>query len=182
MTIIETERLLLRTWRQNDAEAYFLINQDPQVIEFLRGSLTMQQVRDFILAANKHQYELGYTLFAVELKESEQFIGFIGLAHTDYFFPEYGTSAVEVGWQLGSQYWNKGYATEGAKASLDYGWNQVGLHEIIAFTVPANRRSLRVMDKIGMTRDLNGDFAHPKLEPDHRLSKHVLYRIRKLVT
>jgi len=163
---------------QNDAEAYFLINQDPQVIEFLRGSLTMQQVCDFILAANKHQDELGYTLFAAELKESEQLIGFIGLCHTDYFFPEYGTSAVEVGWRLGSQYWNKGYATEGAKACLEYGWNRVGLSEIIAFTVPANLRSLRVMERIGMIRDLNGDFAHPKLEPDHRLSKHVLYRIQ----
>lgn len=85
------------------------------------------------------------------------------------------TPAVEVGWRLGSQYWNKGYATEGAKACVEYGFNQCGLKEIVSFTVPANIRSIRVMEKIGMMRDLNGDFAHPKLLQEHKLSKHVLY-------
>jgi len=82
-----------------------------------------------------------------------------------------------VGWGLGSQYWGKGYATEGAKASLDYGFKQCGLKEVVSFAVPANVRSLRVMEKIGLKRDLNGGFAHPKLAAEHKLSHHVLYRL-----
>ena len=177
MKIIETERLILRTWKEADAGAYLQINQDPKVIEFLRGPLTLAQVKDFIPAVNSHGIKRGYTLWAAELKATGELIGFIGLNYTDW--EAHFTPAVEVGWRLGSAYWGKGYATEGAKASLDYGFNQCGLKEIVSFTVPANTRSLRVMEKIGMVRDPQGDFAHPKLEPGHRLSHHVLYRIKK---
>ncbi|WP_395946990.1 GNAT family N-acetyltransferase [Caedibacter taeniospiralis] len=167
-TIIETERLILRTWRKEDANPYFQINQDSRVIEFLRGPLTMEQVNDFIPAVNQHQDKHGYTLWAACLKETRELMGFIGLNYTDW--ESNFTPAVEVGWRLGSQYWGKGYATEGAKASLEYGFKQCGLKEIVSFTVPANVRSLRVMEKIGLKRDLNGDFAHPKLAVDHPLS------------
>ncbi len=176
MKVIETERLILRTWREEDLKPYFLINQDPKVIEFLRGSLTMEQVSDFLLAVNNHQDVYGYTLWAAELKETNDFIGFIGLNYTDW--KAHFTPAVEVGWRLGSAYWGKGYATEGAKASLDYGFEKIGLKEIVSFTVPANKRSIHVMEKIGMTRDFSGDFAHPKLFADHPLSKHLLYRVK----
>lgn len=174
--IIETERLILRTWKKEDAEAYFQINQDPKVIEFLRGSLTMEQVNDFIPAVNSHGDKHGYTLWAACLKKTGELMGFIGLNYTDW--ESHFTPAVEVGWRLGSQYWGKGFATEGAKASLEYGFKQCGLKEIISFTVPANIRSIRVMEKIGLKRDLNGDFTHPKLAADHPLSQHVLYRLR----
>lgn len=112
----------------------------------------------------------------MEEKVKSQFIGFIGLNLIKWEAP--CGQSVEVGWRLGSQYWNKGYATEGARACLQYGFNQCGLQEIVAFTVLPNIRSARVMEKIGMIRDLNGDFAHPNLPLDHRLSKHILYRIR----
>lgn len=174
-TIIETERLILRTWKKEDADPYFQINQDTKVIEFLPRSLTMEQVNDFITAASNHQEEQSYTLWAACLKETRELIGFIGLNYTT--FESNFTPAVEVGWRLGSQYWGKGYATEGAKASLEYGFKQCGLKEIVSFTVPANVKSLRVMEKIGLKRDLNGDFAHPKLPADHKLSHHVLYRL-----
>lgn len=174
-TIVETERLVLRTWKKEDASSYFQINQDPKVIEFLLGPLTMEQVNDFILTVNSHSDKHGYTLWAVELKETAELIGFIGLNYIDWEAPF--TPAVEVGWRLGSQYWGRGYATEGAKASLDYGFKQCGLKEIVSFTVPANVRSIRVMEKIGLKLDLNGDFAHPKLPSDHKLSHHVLYRL-----
>ena len=174
-TIIETERLILRTWKKEDADAYFQINQDPKVIEFLRGPLTMEQVDGFITAVNNHQDKYGYTLWASCLKESSELIGFIGLNYVDW--ESHFSPAVEVGWRLGSQYWGKGYATEGAKASLEYGFKQSGLKEIVSFTVPANVRSLRVMEKIGLKRDFSGDFAHPKLPKDHKLSHHVLYRL-----
>ena len=174
---IETHRLILRLWKQEDAEAYYHINHDPKVIEYLRGPLTMEQVTDFIEAANNHYEKHGYTLWAAELKESGAMMGFIGLNYTD--FAAHFTPAVEVGWRLGSQYWGNGYATEGAKACLDYGFCQCDLGEIVSFTVPANTRSLRVMKKLGMKRDKEGDFAHPKLAADHPLSQHVLYRIGK---
>ncbi|HAU0262630.1 TPA: GNAT family N-acetyltransferase [Legionella pneumophila] len=176
MKVIETERLILRTWENEDANEYYRINQDPKVIEFLQGPLTMKEVTDFISFVNKQFEEIGYTVWAAQEKSSGKLIGYIGLDPIKWN-PPFG-KAVEVEWRLGSEYWNKGYATEGAKACLDYGFNQCGLKEIVSFTVPMNSRSIRVMEKIGMIRDLNGDFAHPKLPPDHRLSKHILYRIK----
>lgn len=179
--IIETERLFLRTWEDKDAHSFFEINQDPQVIEFLRGSLAMEEINQFIHSAKIHQAQLGYGLWAVELKEAAEFIGYIGLRNTDFSEP-YGAPfapAVEVGWRLGSQYWGKGYATEGAKACLDFGFNVIGLDEIVSFTVPMNRRSIRVMEKIGLQHDEKGDFRHPKLALDHLLSQHVLYKLKK---
>jgi len=125
---------------------------------------------------NKLNDEYGYTFWAVELKETGELIGFVGLKYVDLGLDF--TPAVEIGWRLGSQFWGKGYATEGAKAALDYGFNKLGLKEIISFTVPANKSSINVMKKIGMQRDLDGDFAHPKLAAGHPLSKHVLYRIK----
>lgn len=175
--IIETERLLLRTWKDKDISPYYDINQDPNVIEFLLGPLTREQVSNFIQAANHHQDKHGYALWAVELKEAGELIGFIGLNYTDW--EAHFTPAVEIGWRLGSAYWGKGYATEGAKAVLSYGFKVCDLQEIVSFTVPDNSRSIRVMEKIGLKRDVDGDFTHPKLLPDHPLSRHVLYRIAR---
>ncbi|AIL65663.1 hypothetical protein NOVO_06565 [Rickettsiales bacterium Ac37b] len=173
--IIETERLLLRTWKKEDADIYFQINQDLKVIEFLCGSLTMEQVVKFIDAVNINQEKHGYTLWATELKKTGELIGFIGLNYTN--FAAHFTPAVEVGWRLGSKYWGKGYATEGAKSSIEYGFNRCKLKKIVSFTVPANLRSIGVMERIGLKRDFGGDFAHPKLERNHPLSLHILYRL-----
>lgn len=177
MKIIETERLILRTWKPEDAEAYFQINQDPKVIECLLGPMTTEQVNNFITAKNNQMDKYGYTLWATELKETNELIGFVGLNYTDW--ESHFTPAVEIGWRLGSQYWGKGYTTEDAKSALDFDFNKIALEEIVSFTVPANKRSISVMEKIGMNRDINGDFAHPKLPKDNPLSQHVLYRIRK---
>jgi RimJ/RimL family protein N-acetyltransferase len=174
-TVIETKRLILRTWKTEDAATYFQINQDPKVIELLRGPLRMEEVNAFISSMNQNQDRHGFTLWAASLKQSGELMGFIGLNYIDWGM--HFTPAVEIGWRLGSQYWGNGYATEGAKAALDYGFNQVGLEEIVSFTVPPNIRSLRVMEKIGLKRDLSIDFAHPKLPADHKLSFHVLYRL-----
>lgn len=176
-TIIETKRLILRTWKNTDAQSYFQINQNPKVIKYFLSALTMTQVTDFIKAKNQQQDDLNYTLWAVALKKTDEFIGFIGLNYTD--FPAHFSPAIEIGWRLGAQYWGKGYATEGAKACLEYGFNTLGLNEIVSFTVPANLASIKVMEKIGMKRDLKGDFLHPKLPEGHPLSQHILYRITK---
>lgn len=176
--IIETERLYLRTWEPSDAQPYWIINQDAKVVEFLSGSMTMEEVKQFMDRANQQQETKGFTLWATELKATHELIGFIGLNYPNWdahFLP-----ALEISWRLGSQYWGNGYATEGAKAALEFGFNTIGLDEIISFTVPMNHRSIRVMEKIGLQRDQQGDFHHTKLPLDHPLSWHVLYRLKKI--
>lgn len=177
MKVIETDSLILRTWKEEDRDAYLQINQDPKVIEFLLGSMSKAQVDNFMQNCNKEFEEKQFCLFAVELKESHELIGFIGLSTPQW--EAHFTPAVEVGWRLGSQYWGMGYATEGAKAVLAYGFYTLGLAEIVSFTAMLNLRSIRVMKRIGMERDVRDDFTHPKLDLQHPLSKHVLYRIQK---
>jgi RimJ/RimL family protein N-acetyltransferase len=176
-TVIETARLRMRTWREEDAEPYYQINQDPRVTQYLLGALTIEQVEAFLLRVNEQQEKQGYTLWATELKSTGELIGFIGLNYTD--FPAHFTPAVEIGWRLGSSHWGQGYATEGAKAVLEYGFKTCSLKEIVSFTVPENVRSIRVMEKIGLKRDPDGNFPYPKLPEDHPLSSHVLYRITR---
>lgn len=177
MKIIETERLILRTWQSSDAEAFFRMNADPKVTEFLPGPLSMEQVQNFMTAMNQQWQDKHYTLWAVEEKASGKFMGFIGLSWLE--LPPPLSPAVEIGWRLASEFWYQGYATEGARAAMDWGFDECGLDEIVAITVPANIRSQRVMTKLGMQRDLDGDFAHPRLPVDHRLSQHVLFRLQK---
>lgn len=176
MTIfIETDRLILRNWQEEDKKPYWLMNQDPAVLEFLLGPLSMQQVEEFITNMKRQMQERNYTLFAACIKDTKKFIGFIGLNYTD--FKADFTPATEIGWRLDSKYWGKGFATEGAKAVLKYGFEQIGLKEIVSFTALENIRSRRVMEKIGLIQDKKGIFAHPKLSKDHKLSEHVLYRL-----
>jgi len=178
MIIIETERLLLRTWKEEDVEPFYQVNQDSRVLELLTEFLfsSREEVKNFIHQQEKSFAKNRYMFFAVEEKISQALIGFCGLMEA---MPPLSVSAVEIGWRLASGYWGKGYATELADAVLDYGWNELGLKEIFACTAAQNNRSQRVMKKIGMTRDLAGDFLHPKLPSDHRLALHVLYRIKR---
>ena len=177
MQIIETKRLILRTWQDQDADAFAKINQDSKVIEFLRGPMTLLEVENFIRANNQCFDKNKFCLFATALKETNELIGFIGLSAPT--FEAHFTPCVEIGWRLASAHWGQGYATEGANAALQYGFTEIGLKEIVSFTVPANIRSIRVMEKIGMYRDAKDDFAHPNLSSDHTLSQHILYRKRK---
>lgn len=138
----------------------------------------MDDVVKFMADMNAHLDALKYTFWAVELRETGELIGFIGLKKPDFFkpFDALFMPTVEIGWRLGSQYWGKGYAIEGAYAAAFYGFNFLDLQEIVAYTVPANVKSRAVMERIGMKRDFSGDFAHPNLPTDHPLSQHVLYR------
>jgi len=118
----------------------------------------------------------GFGLWAVEVRASGEFVGFTGLDVPEFeadFMP-----AVEVGWRLGRSAWGNGYATEAARAALAFGFEEVGLGEIVSFTTPANRRSRAVMERLGMRHDPSGDFEHPSLPPDHPLRPHVLYRLK----
>lgn len=176
MNIIETKRLILREWEGKDIEPFARINQDPKVLEFLEGPLTKEESSAWIKKINQGCKENGFGLWAAALKTGE-LIGYVGI-NTCTFKADF-TPCVEIEWRLGSQFWGHGYATEGAKAVLEYTFNKLNLKEIVAFTVPANIRSIRIMEKIGMERVLDGDFHHPNLSKDHPLSLHVLYRIKK---
>lgn len=122
-----------------------------------------------------HWAQHGFTFYAAELRENAEFIGFIGLAVPS--FHTHFTPCVEIGWRLAAAWWNRGLATEGARAVLGYAFGHLGMKQIVAFTVPANLPSRRVMEKLGMTRNPADDFDHPRLPERHPLQRHVLYRI-----
>lgn len=175
--MIETPRLILRTWHEEDAEIFAEINQDPKVIRFLRGPMTLDEAKEFIKFCNQSIQVNGYSLLATTLKQTNELIGFIGL-NIPGFEAEF-TPCVEIGWRLASKYWGQGLATEGAKAMLKLGFEKFSLNEIIAFTATDNIRSVRVMERIGMERDFEGDFDHPKLPIGHKIHRQIMYRISR---
>lgn len=176
-TLLETQRLILRTWQASDFEPMCEINQDPKVMECFPSTLSKEETRTFIDKLQQHYEQHSYTFFAVELKQTGECIGFVGLKNVS--FQAHFTPAVEIGWRLSSAHWGQGYATEAAKAVLDFAFNQLQLKEIVSFTTVANIKSRRVMEKIGLLHDPQDDFQHPKLASTHPLCRHVLYRLSK---
>lgn len=174
---IETSRLLLRGWRDADREPFARITADPRVMEFFPAPLTRAESDAMVDRAQANLVRDGFTLFAAELRRTGEFIGFIGLSRPG--FEAHFTPCVEIGWRLAAGHWNQGFATEGARAVLRFGFVEVGLEEIVSFTVPANLPSRRVMEKLGMTHRPDDDFDHPRLPAGHPLRRHVLYRLRR---
>jgi RimJ/RimL family protein N-acetyltransferase len=177
MKILETDRLILRTWKPTDVDSMTAINQDPKVCEFLPAIGTRATTQAGIDRMIQHYVEHGFGIYAVELKENGELIGWVGLSIPS--FEAHFTPAVEIEWRLASGRWGKGYAIEAAQAVLRYGFLVLNLPEIVSFTVVNNRASRRVMEKIGLYRDPRDDFDHPQLLEDSPLKKHVLYRLSK---
>ncbi len=175
--MIETERLLLRRWREEDVGPFVAMNEVPAVIEHLPGPVTAAQARALFAAQNALVESAGCAFLAMRLKETGELIGFAGVRPQDFAAPF--APCHEIGWRLALPFWGKGLALEGAVASLRHGFDTLGLREIVAITVPANIRSRRLMERLGMVRDMEGDFDHPALPREHRLARHVLYRIGK---
>ncbi len=174
---IQTERLLLRRWRPEDLAPFAAMNADPRVMEFFPAALDAGQSAAMVEGVERGFRERGFGLWAAELKATSEFIGFIGLSVPGDPLPF--APCVEIGWRLAHAHWGRGYATEGARAALAYGFGPLGLDEIVSFTAQANARSRGVMTKIGMTRDPKDDFLHPRLPESHPLAPHVLYRKRR---
>jgi RimJ/RimL family protein N-acetyltransferase len=175
MNQIETERLLLRGFQEQDVEPFVRMHQDPKMLEFLPPSRNAEEVKAWMQKGLEHIKEHGFGPWAITLKETGQTIGVVGLNfRTDLPF----SPCVEIGWRIASEYWGKGYATEAARAVIKEGFTTYHLPEIVSFTSPTNVRSIRVMEKLGMQRDPQGDFHHTRLPKDHPLSWHVLYRIK----
>jgi RimJ/RimL family protein N-acetyltransferase len=144
-------------------------------MEHFPGMLTPDESNGFIDRVEAHFEKHGFGLWAVEIPGVVPFAGFIGLAIPR--FETHFTPCVEIGWRLATECWGHGYATEGARAVLAFGFQELRLPEIVSFTVPGNLRSRRVMEKIDMTRNSLDDFDHPGLPEGHPLRRHVLYRI-----
>ncbi len=177
MIVLTTERLLLRRWNPSDREPFARLNADPRVMEFMPSLLSRAQSDALILQMEANFDLRGFGLCAVELRADGSFIGFVGLDVPR--FEAAFTPCVEIGWRLSADHWGCGYATEGARAMLSHGFETLKLEALVSFTVPANLRSRRVMEKIGMTHDPTEDFDHPRLAPGNPLRRHVLYRYKR---
>lgn len=175
--MIKTERLILRPWNEGDLKPFADLNADPRVREYFPGILTGEESNNIVMLFNEHIEKFGYGFWAASLIDNDEFIGFIGLQNVTFEAPF--SPAVEIGWRLAHHNWGKGYATEGARAALHYGFEKLNLDEIVSFTAVQNTRSRHVMEKIGMTHNQADDFDHPKLVDGHPLKKHVLYRIKR---
>jgi RimJ/RimL family protein N-acetyltransferase len=175
---LETDRLILRQWCDEDYRPFALINADPRVMEFFPTTLSRVESDDLAKRCRDLIAERGWGFWAVELKESRDFIGIVGLNEPPYRLP--CSPCVEIGWRLGYEYWGKGFATEAGKRVLAFAFETLLLKEVAAFTSLKNKRSIEVMKRLDMV-NMERDFEHPALTSDHPLSKHVLYAVSKQV-
>lgn len=175
---LQTERLLLRRWRERDREPFAAMNADPEVMRHFPAPLDRagsDRLVDVIEGRFEHD---GFGLWAVEPltgDDAGRFAGFAGLTPAPDQMPF--SPAVEVGWRLSCWSWGRGYATEAGLASLAFAFGDLVMEEIVSFTTTTNDRSMAVMGRLGMSRDPKDDFEHPLIPDGHRLRPHVLYRI-----
>jgi ribosomal-protein-alanine N-acetyltransferase len=167
----------LRPWRDEDLAPFAALNADLRVMEHFPGLLSREESDHTVSRFRAHFDRHGFGLWAVEVIGGAPFIGFVGLAVPA--FEAHFTPCVEIGWRLAAEHWGRGYATEAARAAVDFAFGTVGLEQIVSFTVPANTRSRRVMKRLGMSHSPADDFDHPKLPEGHPLRRHVLYRLRR---
>jgi RimJ/RimL family protein N-acetyltransferase len=174
--MIETDRLLLRRWIEEDREPFYRLNSDARVMEFMPKSLSRSESDLLGDRIEEHFRKHSFGLYALELREDHSFIGFLGLAIPA--FTAHFTPCVEIGWRLSNNHWGRGLATEGARAVVKHAFEELSLGALVSFTAPANVRSRRVMERIGMVRDPADDFDYPNFPECHPLRRHVLYRLQ----
>ena len=174
--VLTTPRLVLRPFEDADRQPFFDLNTHPLVVESLGSAPSRAESDAFVDRIGEEHAREGWGLWAVEVAGGAPFVGMVGLHRMRADLP--CAPAVEVGWRLRPDTWGRGYATEAASASVRFGFEQVGLDEILAITTTPNARSQAVMERIGMVRDPTGDFDHPSLPEGSQLRRHVLYRIR----
>jgi RimJ/RimL family protein N-acetyltransferase len=175
VTELRTERLLLRHWRDADLVPFAALNEDPEGMRYFPAPLSRGESDALAERARHELAQRGWGLWAVGVRGGEPFIGFVGLAEARFEAPF--TPAIEVGWRLAQKHWGHGYATEGARAAVAFGFRELGLLEIVSFTSAMDHRSRKVMERLGMRRESTDDFLHP-LVPPGPLRAHVLYRLR----
>jgi ribosomal-protein-alanine N-acetyltransferase len=156
---LSTSRLLLRPWRDQDLPAFAALNGDPRVMEHFPRVLDREESDAAVARIRAHFDRHGFGLWAVEVPQVADFIGFVGLCVPT--FETHFTPCVEIGWRLAYDHWGHGYATEGARAALDFAFRVLALDEVVSFTVPANVRSRRVMFSTGWRAERCPSY-HPK--------------------
>jgi RimJ/RimL family protein N-acetyltransferase len=177
VTDLRTDRLLLRQWRDEDLEPFAELNADPETMRYFPAPPTRAE-SDALAGRSRRQIDdEGWGLWAVEVDGGAPFVGFVGLSRPS--FEEHFTPAVEVGWRLAREHWGHGYATEAGRAALAFGFEKLGLEEIVSFTSVLNEPSWRVMERLGMSHDPADDFEHPRVPAGHPLRPHVLYRLTR---
>ncbi|MGI9665943.1 MAG: GNAT family N-acetyltransferase [Acidimicrobiia bacterium] len=172
--MLRTDRLILRPFEDSDLPRFSALNKDPVVMEHFTSPRSPAETAKFMKTANDEIHLRGYGLWALQVGDDGRFIGFTGLHHhegTSYPFP-----CIEVGWRLHGDAWGQGYATEAARAAIAHGLD-MGVSDVVSFTIPQNSRSTAVMERLGLTHDAADDFDHPKLPKDSPLRHHVLYRL-----
>ena len=170
--VFESERLLFRHWRVSDRDAFYELNSHPDVMRFFPSILSREESEAYIDAIIDRLEKNGFGFWAVALKDTNEFIGFIGLNS-----PNIGLKiepCIEIGWRLKKEFWGRGFATEGAKRVLRYAFDECQFEKVYSFTTIRNRNSENVMTKIGM-KNTNKNFFHPKIPKEHPLCEHVLY-------
>lgn len=171
---LRTERLLLREWREADRAPFAAMNADPEVMRHFPAILTREQSDAMVDRITEAFIANGFGLWAVEVMDTRQFIGFVGLNRVPNDLPV-KSAGFEIGWRLARDAWGHGYATEAAHAVAGFAFSDAGLPELVSFTAVDNQPSQRVMRRIGMV--LDGEFDHPAIPAGHRLRRHVLYRL-----
>lgn len=169
--LFRSERLGFRNWNASDIPMMIEINQDKDVMEFFPNLIHETDTISFIQRMQTQFLEKKFCYFAVDLLSTNEFIGFIGLSEQN--FESDFTPCIDIGWRLSIKYWNKAYATEGAKKCLAYGLDDLNIPKIYAIAPKINTKSEHVMKKIGMKK--LGEFDHPKLANDERLQCCILY-------
>ena len=178
---LTTPRVRLRPWRDEDLDSLVGLNADPRVMEHFPAPLTRAESEAMLARLRAHFERHGFGFWAAEARGdgagAAQWIGLVGLAVPT--IEAHFTPCVEIGWRLLPQWWGRGFATEAARAALAFGFETLGLGEVVAYTALPNERSRRVMERIGMTRAEADDFDHPMAPEGHRLRRCVLYRLSR---
>lgn len=172
--MIKTVRLILKNYTDQEREPFYSMNCDPEVMRYFPSVLTREESDAMLKRLSVGINQRGWGLWGAFLED--ELIGMIGINPIP--FEAHFTPAVEVGWRLAKKHWGKGYATEGALAAIEYGFDILKLNEIVSFTTVHNLPYQKVMMRLGMTHDPKDDFDHPRLEENHPLRRHVLYRLR----
>jgi RimJ/RimL family protein N-acetyltransferase len=175
MIHLESDRLLLRDWIEDDFEPFAALNADETVMAHFPAPLGRAQSDSFAKRIQQGLDHNGFGLYAVAVKATGGFIGFVGFSRVG--FKAAFTPAVEIGWRLAYSAWGQGYATEAAKACLNHGFAKLGFQNLVSFTTRGNKRSIAVMERIGMTRNPDDDFECPMVPPGNGQRPHMLYRI-----
>ena len=166
---------MLRAWQDSDFEPFAEMNSDPEVMRYFLAPMTRSESLDTFGRIQIEIAQRGWGVWAVEVDGT--FAGMVGLHVPEWQLPF--SPCVEVLWRLRKEFWGRGIAHEAASEAIDHGFSKAGLDEIVSFTTPPNLRSIRLMERLGFERDLEGDFDHPAVPVGHNLRRHVLYRKKR---